>query len=145
MKLNSSLYAPLASLLVLAVLAGGALLYAHDKANTVIKDDGANVSDYTAVFLANNQIYFGKEYPHDGNVIDLRDIYYLTVGQQLQTTGAASPSPAATAQPNISLVKLGNELHGPTDRMLINRDQVLFTESLKSDSKVVAAINNYKN
>ena len=49
------------------------------------------------------------------------------------------------AQPtqNLSLVKLGNELHGPEDAMYINMDHVLFTEELKEDSRVVDAVKRY--
>ena len=107
------------------------------------KDSGSNISDYSAVFLTNGQVYFGKVYGRSTAGIDLRDIYYLQVNQQVQpaeTKAAASPSPS----PEVSLVKLGNELHGPNDRMQINMSQVLFTESLKNDSKVVKAIADYK-
>jgi len=51
----------------------------------------------------------------------------------------------ANPQGELSLVKLGNELHGPTDAMHINRDQILFIEDLKDDSNVFQAITNYKN
>ena len=44
----------------------------------------------------------------------------------------------------LSLVKLGNELHSPEDRMMINKDQVVFVEDLKNDSKVTDAITRYK-
>jgi hypothetical protein len=46
------------------------------------------------------------------------------------------------------LIKLGNELHGPTDKMYINRSQVLFYEQLRKDSQVVVNIESqdvYKN
>jgi hypothetical protein len=42
------------------------------------------------------------------------------------------------------LIKLGGELHGPTDTMQINRDQILLIEDLRTDSNLVAAIGNYK-
>ena len=45
---------------------------------------------------------------------------------------------------SVSLVKLGDELHGPADKMEINRDQILFIEDLKPNSQVVMAIKNYK-
>ena len=43
-------------------------------------------------------------------------------------------------QPEFTLIKLGGELHGPKDQMTINRNQILFIEELKADSKVVTAI-----
>jgi hypothetical protein len=59
--------------------------------------------------------------------------------QQTQEGTAAQSS----TQSELSLVKLGNELHGPQDEMKINASQVLFTERLRSDSKVVDAITRY--
>jgi len=113
--------------------------------NSVIKDSGSNISDYSAVFLTNGQVYFGKIYGRTDTQIDLRNIYYLQVNQQVQPdpSAKATPTPSASESPQVSLVKLGNELHGPNDRMIINMTQVLFTESLKSDSKVVTAIQNF--
>ena len=90
---------------------------------------------YQAVFLTNNQVYFGKLAKQNSQYPVLTDIYYLRVTQPLQ------PS---QPNPNISLIKLGDELHGPADKMEINRDQILFVEDLKPDSQVVTAIRNFK-
>ncbi|MCC2631345.1 MAG: hypothetical protein K0S20_44 [Patescibacteria group bacterium] len=108
--------------------------------SSIIKDSGENISDYTAVFLTNGQVYFGKMHKND-SVIDMTDIFYLQVNQQIQPDQKTTEN---TEDPNVVLVKLGEELHGPNDRMIINKDQVIFTESLKNDSKVVTAINDYK-
>ena len=113
--------------------------------NSVVKDSGSNISDYSAVFLTNGQVYFGKIVSTAGNTVDIKDIYYLQVNQQIQPNQQSSASPSASAQPQVTLVKLGDELHGPNDLMHINRDQILFTESMKSDSKVVKAISDSKN
>jgi hypothetical protein len=93
---------------------------------------------YQAVFLTNGQVYFGKMSAGSENYADLKDIYYLQVGPQ-QGSGQQ-----AQAQQSISLVKLGNELHGPVDEMHISRTQILFYEDLKSDGSVVKAIQQYK-
>ena len=104
-------------------------------------------SGYQAVFLTNGQVYFGKMTNAEGTYATMSDIFYLQVvqpplqGQQDPNQPAAQP---AAAQPQISLVKLGNELHGPVDEMHINRDQILFYEDLKGDGQVVQAINSYK-
>lgn len=90
---------------------------------------------YQAVFLTNNQVYFGKLADQDRAYVTLTDIFYLQVNQPLQ------PS---QPNPNVSLVKLGNELHGPADWMEINRDQILFIENLRPDSQVVQGITKYK-
>lgn len=96
-------------------------------------------SSYHALFLSNGQVYFGKMSNQNGQYIKLADIFYLQVqpteGQQAQDK---------KEQPNVSLVKLGNELHGPVDEMSINRDHVLFIEQMKNDAKVIEAIEKYK-
>ena len=87
---------------------------------------------YSAVFLTNGQVYFGSIVDQDSSTIVLENIYYLQ-------TNTADANVEVT-EANMSLIKLGNELHGPTDEMQINRDHVLFTETLRDDSKVVQAI-----
>jgi len=101
---------------------------------------------YQAVFLTNGQVYFGKIAAHEGNYVELDDIYYLQVKPVLQqgdenNNENANPKDQKT---ELSLVKLGNELHGPLDRMMINRDQIVFIEDLKDDSKVSDAIRRYQ-
>jgi hypothetical protein len=103
----------------------------------------ANVSAYQAVFLTNGQVYFGKLTDADSDYADLKDIYYLQVGPQQGSGPAAGQTGAQSAQ-SISLVKLGNELHGPVDEMHLNRAQILFYEDLKEDGQVVKAIEAYK-
>ena len=90
---------------------------------------------YQAVFLDNNQVYFGKLSGANFDDPVLRDIYYLRLTQPLQPS---SP------QPDINLVKLGTELHGPEDEMRINRDHILFIEDLRDDGQVAIAIKQFK-
>lgn len=127
------------SVLVIVVLGGGFFIYKKmtTQGGTLIKDAGDNISDYTSVFLVNGQVYFGKLYQETGESLDLRDIYYLK-GDSTATDGKTSTQQSGNVP--FSLVKLGEELHGPNDRMRINRQQVLFIESLKTNSKVVEAI-----
>ena len=138
--------------IIIIILIGGLYLtYAHRggslfSSSKIEKDSGSNISDYSAIFLTNGQVYFGKIVSRTDQELDIQDIYYLQVNQNIQqadqtTSSKATPTPSPS--PQVSLVKLGNELHGPNDRMRINISQVLFTESLKSDSKVVKAIQDY--
>ena len=89
---------------------------------------------YQAVFLTNDQVYFGKLSNTDGQYPILRDVHYLQVTQALQPKDQDAPAT------NINLVKLGGELHGPINEMVLNRDHILFYEDLKEDSQVVTAI-----
>lgn len=102
--------------------------------------DAAVAKDkYQALFLTNGQVYFGKLSHVNDKYVELTDIYYLQVQQSVQPAENKDGE-----QPQVSLAKLGNELHGPEDKMSVNREQVLFWENLKSDSKVVDAINGNK-
>lgn len=96
-------------------------------------------SVYSAVFLANDQVYFGRLEDALGPFPKLKEVYYLRVNRPLQ------PPPAtAEAAPDVQLIKLGNELHGPVDEIRFNRDQILYIEDLKSDSRIVKAIEEFK-
>lgn len=102
----------------------------------------ADFSKYQAVFLSNGQVYFGKVVDVNSQTLILENIYYLRSAANLQTSGSEnSTTPAAD---NFSLIKLGNEIHGPADKMSINLNQVLFVEDLKDSSKVVEAIRAYE-
>ncbi|HUC19958.1 MAG TPA: hypothetical protein VMR98_00490 [Candidatus Polarisedimenticolaceae bacterium] len=92
-----------------------------------------------ALFLTNGQVYFGKLANIDSSYVKLTDIYYLQVQQQVQPGQKAD-----SQQPQVSLAKLGGELHGPEDVMYVSREQVLFWENLKEDGKVAQAIKDYK-
>jgi len=85
-------------------------------------------SEYFAVFLDNEQVYFGKMISKSREEMVLRGVYYL----QANT--------AANANQKFSLVKLGQELHGPTDEMTLNMEHVIFYEQLREDSEVVGSI-----
>lgn len=102
------------------------------------------VSKYQAVFLTNGQVYFGKLSNTKGDYVVMEDIYYLQVGPQ-QGSGSQTQPNQAQPQQEIRLVKLGDELHGPVDKMHINNSQILFYEDLKEDGQVVRAIVQDKN
>lgn len=94
---------------------------------------------YQAVFLTNNQVYFGKLSKLGSDFPILQDVFYLQLAQPLQPQ-----DPKAAAQPQVNLVKLGGELHGPEDEMQINQNQILFVENLRADSQIVRAIIDFK-
>jgi hypothetical protein len=119
-----------------AVIVGGALwwYFTNGRGLGTPPIGGEIVSgDYQAVFLDNGQVYFGKLKKSDDDFYELTDVFYLQ-------TGSAGIDQASS----LSLAKLGNEAHGPEDKMRINKDHVLFIEDMKSESKVVKAIQDYK-
>jgi len=116
-----------ASLLVLVIATLFGISFKSSESSIVDK------GRYQAVFLNGGQAYFGKIKALNERYIDISDIYYISTNGQ-----------SDDKQANISLVKLGSELHCPQDRMVVNRDQVLFWENLNDDGKVVNAIKQWQ-
>jgi len=114
---------------------------AFGKPNGVSANEFKNVdtSKLQAVFLNGGQVYFGKINSLNPQFMRVSDIYYLRVNQQVQPDQQAQQ-----ANNDISLVKLGCELHGPTDSMVINREQVIFWENLKADGQVAKAVEEFQ-
>ena len=126
------------TLIVVSIIAVLALLGLAYK-NTLGASSQINKDKFQAVFLnsADGQVYFGKLKDLDKEYYELSDIYYVRV-EQVQPNANEQP------QQNISLAKLGNEIHGPEDFMYIRKDHVMFWENLKDDGQVVKAINDYR-
>ncbi len=91
------------------------------------KQDFIDRDVYQAVFLTNDQIYFGHLKNISNDYLILSDVYYIKVNEggtgQLLQLGALEP-------------------HSPKDQMVINQDQILFWENLKADSPVIKTIQN---
>lgn len=103
---------------------------------------GNNVdgSKYQAVFLTSGQVYFGKLQFLNDSYVKLTDVFYI---QTSSTTDGENPQTTEDSS-DMQLIKLGNEIHGPDDAMVISRDQMLFYENLKADGKVTQSIQKYK-
>lgn len=93
-----------------------------------------------AVFLNGGQVYFGNITSINNKYVRLNNIYYLRVNQQVQPEQEKN---GQQPKQDISLVKLGCELHGPEDQMILNQEQVLFWENLKSDGQVTEAVKKF--
>lgn len=116
-------------ILIIAIVAGVAFFKTKEQSKYV--DSGK----LQAVFLSGGQVYFGNISALNSQYMTLNNIYYLRVNQTVQPNQSNN-----TANNDVSLVKLGCELHGPTDQMVINADQVIFWENLKSDGQVSKAV-----
>lgn len=89
---------------------------------------------WQAVFLSNNQVYFGKLQNDGPNYVTLTDVYYLRQASDLdQSQSSAS---------NLNLIKLGGEVHGPEDTIYLPKASILFWENMKDTSRVVQTIIN---
>jgi hypothetical protein len=127
--------------LVLGALIVGLLALYLAVGTTPTEQKYVDKTKYQAVFLNGGQVYFGRISELNSKFVTLNKIYYLRVNQQVQPNQTTSNSTAANQ--DVSLAKLGCELHGPTDVMVVNQSQVLFWENLKDDGQVVKAITAY--
>lgn len=122
-------------MLVCVTLLAAALIVLIATSDKNKEADHLDKSKFQAVFLNGGQVYFGKIRDLNSKFLTVDNIYYLRVNQEVQPDTSDQQS-----QQSISLAKLGCELHGPQDQMVINRDQVTFWENLKDDGQVAKAI-----
>ena len=92
-----------------------------------------NGDTWQAVFLINDQVYFGKLKEYDEGYLVLSDVYYLRTATEIDALNDESTS-------NLDLIKLGGEVHGPEDEMFIPKASVLYFENMKKNSRVVESI-----
>ena len=123
-----------ATLLMAIVLI--AIIAALVKAPNSKESGYVDSSKLQAVFLNTGQVYFGNLKTVNNRYFVLTNIYYL------QTANSGNGS--SNANTNVSLVKLGCELHEPFDKMVINRDQVTFWENLQDGGQVAKAVSTFE-
>ena len=85
-----------------------------------------------AVFLNTGQVYFGNIRAINSQYLDLVNIFYLQ-----------SSSSSSKTSSNVTLVKLGCELHAPLDQMVINTSSVTFWENLSPNGQVSKAVSTF--
>jgi hypothetical protein len=115
-------------IIVFLLLAFGILGYVLTVKRSDIKE-----TDQYAVFLTNGQIYFGHLSLHRDFIV-LKNVFYPQSNDFLRNDGTKK---------KITLQRLGNELHGPENTIHINKDQIMYFEKLRDDSKVNEAIKKY--
>lgn len=93
-------------------------------------------SKLQAVFLNTGQVYFGNIKTLNNKYFVVSNIYYL----QTSNANGSDSANSSNAKTNVSLVKLGCELHEPFDQMVINSDQVTFWENLQDNGQVAKAV-----
>jgi hypothetical protein len=133
---------------VAVIIIGGVVAWSLKSTSGGSSSSTASVIDsgkYQAVFLTNSQVYFGKLQTLNNDYFKLTDIFYLQSNQTDSSTDSKNPQQTSTDQnADVQLIKLGSELHGPDDEMVVSKDQVLFFENLKADGKVSKSISQYQ-
>lgn len=122
-----------AAIVLVVLIAGGVWWYFAY--NTTQIDS----SKYQAVFLENNQVYFGKLYSYNTNHPYLKNVWYI---QTPDSTNSADST--KNTQSSMQLIQLTKSVHGPEDEMLLNKSKILFVENLSSNSQVTKLINSNK-
>lgn len=131
---NRNVFGTIFGLIVIVVIAwGGYSSYRSHRPNTS--------GPRQAIFLADGQVYFAYASSLNNQIVRLKEVYYLRAKDSIQPSEKNSTPPATQ---NVDLIKLGDELHGPTDEMFINRDRINFIETMKDDSKISQSIKDYK-
>ena len=92
-------------------------------------EDPAGASEYSAVYTITGDIYYGKLsfFPK----MKMREVWFLQRGVDPQTQ-----------QQQFGLAKFTTAFWGPTDKIYLNPDQVLFWTKLRNDSEVARAFKN---
>jgi hypothetical protein len=105
------------------------------------EDKYVDSSKLQAVFLNTGQVYFGNIKALNDKFFVLNNIYYL---QQTNANSSANSSASSGTNNNVTLVKLGCELHEPYDQMVINSGQVTFWENLQDNGQVAKAVASFE-
>lgn len=127
----------------LAVLIGAVILVLASAGLVIslLSGDKPRSDRYQAVFLDNNQVFFGKLKNTTGNYLTLEKAYYTKAAE---LPADATKEQKAATDSNVSLLKVGSEVYGPEDTLKIRAEQVLFWQDLTTDSKVAKAIDSAK-
>jgi hypothetical protein len=125
--------------LVVAILIGAVIALLVSSNNSVKAESKyVETNKLQAVFLNTGQVYFGHIKSLNEKYFVVTDIYYL---QAANSSAAAGSSSAGN---NVTLVKLGCELHEPYDQMVINSSQVTFWENLQDGGQVAKAVSTFQ-
>lgn len=124
------------ALIILALAATAWFVFGRTGAASAI--DG---SKYQAVVLRDalsTPTYFGKLSVINDDYFRLTEVYYL---QKKSDRTAASPQSVENQNASdFELIKLGNEIHGPEDEIIISKSQLLYFENLKPTGTVSKTI-----
>ena len=86
---------------------------------------------WTAVFLTDNEVFFGHVKSENTSNLELTNVYYL------QKSQSNTNAPATLSV----LGLVANQVQCPTDDLVINRNVVLYTQQLQSGSYITQQLN----
>lgn len=93
-----------------------------------------NQGGIKAVFLENGQVYFGKITRETSQEVQLTDVFYIQVQDQVQPATTEGGQPTTISVP--TLTKRGDELHQPYGNLRLNRQHIVAIENVGAESQV---------
>lgn len=140
-KMKFFLYALLFAVIVGALYFSYVKYFSKSEIGASLMNSSLVASKYSAVFLDNGDVYFGKLSQKESTFVVLKDAYYLRVTQKKQTDEEGNPVDV----PQLDLVKLGSEVHKPVGIIEIQRGHILSIQELAPDSQVIEVMNAKRN
>lgn len=122
--------------LVLVIIVLGAAIFLMPKLKMTKN------TEYKAIFLESQQVYFAKVVKEDALSIYLEDVYYIQTQQQV--IPATEEGAEDTVKEVPVLIKRGQELHQPSGWMQINRDKIISIEQIGAESEILKEIAKVK-
>ena len=104
---------------------------------------GIDTKRYQAVYLTNDNVYFGKVQVLLNGDLFVTDVFRVQAATSSGDDAGVADNSASNTTGDIRLIKPGKELHAPDDTMLIKRNNILFIENLQTDGSVTQAIVDY--
>lgn len=129
------------AVVLLAALAG-VLWYMTNRNSVASTIDGSKYQVVVIRDSLNAPTYYGKLSVVNANYFRLTHVYYL----KKKTDGSSATTQSVTGQSasDFELIKLGNEIYGPEDEIIIPKDQLLYFENLKPSGTVSKTITDYE-
>lgn len=118
------------------------------KFTSAFRNDIQTKSKWQAVFLSNDQVYFGHLSQYGINYWRLDNAHYIKVTKVPVAPSAAQDPKAKTnsqdQQPQFenrtSLVKLSDDMHEPENTLYIPKENILFWQDLQNSSSIVQTL-----
>jgi hypothetical protein len=112
--------------------------------NRSLKTSTEGMSEYSAVALTSNELFFGKISSENDKQIVLDSVYFFTFVSDNGTAATGSGQNNQNLKPTL-IDTAAKDSIAPTNTYVINKAMVKYTYPLKNDSQVVKTIADYKN
>lgn len=118
------------------------------KFTSAFRNDIQTQSKWQAVFLSNDQVYFGHLSQYGLNYWRLDNAHYIKV-TKVPVAPAVPQDPKAKTNPQdqqpqfenrTSIVKISDDMHQPEETLYIPKEHILFWQDLQNSSSIVQTL-----